>query len=116
MIIFGIEFTMAQFVIFITQIILLLLALVILGKLSGIKNNSQAKKTEPQPAVPVASASADDEEELVAVLTAAVAACMDTTPDKIKISSYKEITNNRNVYGRSNWAKRGHEAQIRRFI
>ena len=60
----------------------------------------EQKATAPTAAAPESDA------ELVAVLTAAVAACMGTSTRKVKIASYKRTTR------RSAWANAGRAEQI----
>jgi hypothetical protein len=57
-------------------------------------------------AAPPASAS-EDEPELVAVITAAIAACMERLPDEIRVRSIRELTGNRPL-----WALFGRQRQM----
>ena len=66
---------------------------------------TQAKDIEAQPQKTVAVKPSDDI-ELVAVLSAAVAAMLGTSPSKVRIASYKKTTT------RSAWSRAGRREQI----
>ena len=83
----------------------LVILMIVLYLLKVIFYKSQDKvKTE---AVAEAAAADEDEEELVAVLTAAVAAGMKTSPNKVRINTYKRVHTDPPV-----WNRRGRREAI----
>ncbi len=59
------------------------------------KEEVKTEKVVPVVKAPVAqSAESEDDEELIAVLTAAIAASLNTTTYNLKIKSYRRISNN----------------------
>lgn len=68
--------------------------------IEAIEESNSAMTVEAQPT---------DDTELVAVLTAAVAASMGTSAGKVKIASYKKTNR------RSAWARAGRNEQLARF-
>lgn len=123
MILFGIEFSVAQLVLLAANGLLILLCIAILRKLGNQMPKEAAQAPAAAPAAKQqASAAAQEEEELIAVITAAVAAMMGKDAKDVKVTSYQEIksgkaTANTRVYaGRSAWSKAGRAAQINRYI
>lgn len=92
----------------------LILIIVLITILSWIMKDRTKKEPEPEvkfeeemhkplPEIPVVEVSND---ELVAVLTAAVAAFMEDSPSKLVVRSYRRVS------GDSAWARAGRSAQI----
>ena len=101
--IFGIQFTAAEFVILCGIALLVLLAWAILAKMPR-------KKREQEETAPVSSrVSGSDEEELVAVLAAAVAASTGMDQSSFRIASYQQVGGRR---GRSAWSRAGRREQM----
>ncbi|MDD6762165.1 MAG: OadG family protein [Clostridiales bacterium] len=72
----------------------------------GLIFNKKPKKTEvsvpAEAAAPVVEEPAEeDEEELIAILTAAVAASLNTSTYNLKIKSYRRISDNRPAWNRA---------------
>ena len=57
--------------------------------------------TSPIPAAAVQSDTASDSDELIAVITAAVAASLGTSESKFKIKSYRRIPNKKPVWNKA---------------
>lgn len=60
------------------------------------------KQAEIAPAVPAPQPAANDDEELIAVLTAAIAASLNTSSNNLKIKSFRRLSN-----GASHWGIAG---------
>ena len=73
------------------------------------KENTEIKKSEPVRATPIEPVQANEQkkstegsdEELIAVITAAVAACMGTSPESVRIRSYRRIENKKPAWNRA---------------
>ena len=102
--IFGIEFTAAEFVLLCGIALLVLLAWAILAKMPRKK---QEEERETAPAVDKVSGS--EEEELVAVLAAAIAASTGMEQSSFRIASYQQVGGRR---GRSAWSRAGRREQM----
>lgn len=81
---------------------LLILMLVVLGKIMTSVSKKEAPKAEEKPAAPVVSVvqeevavsndvNMQDELELVAVITAVIAASMGTTSDQLQVRSLRKV-------------------------
>ena len=77
---------------------LLLILMIVLYLFKVIFYKSPEKKVA---VTETASQSDEDEEELVAVLTAAVAATMNTSPKKVRINTYKRVHTDPPVWNRA---------------
>ena len=99
--IFGIQFTAAEFVILCGVALIVLLAWAILAKMP--------RKKEEETAPVNSRASGSDEEELVAVLAAAVAASTGMDQSSFRIASYQQVGGRR---GRSAWSRAGRREQM----
>lgn len=98
---YGVVITIEGILVVFTILILIMLTIYAMGLFSGEKKSKKAVepvKTEVAPAKP-AGDSTVDEGELIAVLTAAVAACMGTSTASVNIRSYKKVS--------SAWANAG---------
>lgn len=90
---YGVVITIEGMLVVFAILILIMLAINAMSLLSGEKKSK--KKSEVSQAVPIeetASQNAVDEGELIAVLTAAVAACMGTSAASVNIKSYKKVS------------------------
>ncbi|MGM9937016.1 MAG: OadG family protein [Candidatus Ornithomonoglobus sp.] len=73
----------------------------------GLIFNRKPKKTEAPAPAPAAepvveeTAAEEDEEELIAILTAAVAASLNTSTYNLQIKSYRRISDNRPAWNRA---------------
>lgn len=75
--------------------VILILIMLIIQAMALISSDGKKKKEEAVanvPEAPVAKNEAFDEEELIAVLTAAVAACMGQSAASVNIRSYKKVS------------------------
>lgn len=88
---FGIVITIEGMLVVFAILILIMLAIQAMSFFT--KTNPQKAKTVEQvvPEEAPLSENTVDENELIAVLTAAVAACMDTTVSSVNIRSYKKV-------------------------
>ena len=114
-ILFGLQFTAAQLIITLGLIVAILLALVILARLPK-KHTDEQQAVSRQNELALAPASLAEEvaqEELVAVLAAAIAAATGMQADSFRISSYQQIGPSR---GRSVWSKAGRREQMSRMF
>ena len=118
MTLFGIEFSAAQAILLAAEVLILLLCIVILTKLARrmpVKKNVEQAAT-PAVAEAKGKAAQDPEEgELIAVITAAVAAAMGKDVKEIKVASCQEIRK-REYTGRSAWSRAGRAEQLNRYI
>ena len=93
---FGVVITIEGILVVFAILILIMLTIYAMSLFSGNKpkketahkQNSLAEKAEPV----IEAAEEVDEYELIAVLTAAVAACMGTSSASVNIKSYKKIS------------------------
>lgn len=87
-------------------VLVILMLVLYLFKVIFYKDPSKVKKTTEAPAVEMVSESVTEDEvdegELIAVLTAAVAASLNTSTYNLEIKSYRRIKNNR-----PSWNKEG---------
>ncbi|MBQ3125172.1 MAG: OadG family protein [Clostridia bacterium] len=79
-------------------ILLILMIVLYLFKLIFYKSPEKMKK---EVVTETASASEEDEEELVAVLTAAVAATLQTSANRVRINTYKRVHTDSPVWNRA---------------
>ncbi len=106
----GLRFTSVELIITCGLAIAIVLALVILAKLP--KKRVAEPRAFEAASVPVAPAgSADEDEALIAVLAAAVAAATGMQPDAFHITSYRPVEGRRQ---RSAWSKAGRIEQMSR--
>lgn len=95
----GLETTVIGLTIVFAVLIILMLVLVAMKYIFGEKKTAE-NKPAPQPVKPAAPAKTEKsesdmpEEELIAVLTAAVAASLNTSTYNLRIKSYRRIGNN----------------------
>ncbi len=97
----GLSTTVIGLLIVFAVLIILMGVLMLFNKIFG-KTEKKAAVEQPKPAAPVSapavkqvSAPAEEsEEELIAILTAAVAASLNTSTYNLKIKSYRRIPNN----------------------
>lgn len=90
---YGVVYTIEGLLVVFSVLILIMLAIYAMGLFSGEKKSKKAP--DDTAAAPIEDASAIqsvDEGELIAVLTAAVAACMGTSVASVNIKSYKKIS------------------------
>ena len=102
--IFGIQFTEAECVFLCGIALLVLLAWAILAKMPR-KKREQERETAPA----VSKVSGSEEEELVAVLAAAIAASTGMDQSSFRIASYQQVGGRR---GRSAWSRAGRREQM----
>lgn len=91
----GLAYTvMGMLVVFAVLIIIMLVikAMALFSKEEAAPAPEAVPVPEAAPAPEAAAASAADESELVAVITAAVAAAMQTSPSGLLIRSYKKVS------------------------
>ena len=79
-------------------VLLVLMIVLYLFKVIFYKSPDKVKKDAVTETV---SENAEDEEELVAVLTAAAAACMKTSANKVRINTYKRVHTDPPVWNRA---------------
>ena len=88
-----------------TLMVILMLFKVIFARNTASDSLPKAEEIQPAPAstVPAAAAKKDDmdEEELIAVLTAAVAASLNTSTYNLKIKSYRRIDNKKPAWNKA---------------
>lgn len=91
------------FGVLIILMIVLMLFKVIFYKAPAKQSAAQAAPVPAAPAAPAAveEEPAEDEEELIAVLTAAVAASLNTSTYNLKIKSYRRVPNTRPAWNRA---------------
>lgn len=96
----GLSTTVVGLAIVFSVLIILMLVLMLFNKIFG-KTEKKATVEQPKPAAPVSvpavnhTASAEEsEEELIAVLTAAIAASLNTSTYNLRIKSYRRIQSN----------------------
>lgn len=89
-------------------LIILMLVIMIMEKVFSKSNEqkqipaNEVKKVETvKPAAAIPAAEQEDEEELIAVLTAAVAASLNTSVYNLKIKSYRRIDNNSTAWNKA---------------
>ena len=95
----GISTTVIGLAIVFSVLIVLMLVLMLFKKMFGNTENKpiaeQPKTAVPAPAAKqTVSQNEESEEELIAVLTAAIAASLNTSTYNLKIKSYRRIQNN----------------------
>lgn len=78
-----------------------LLVLMIVLYLFKVIFYKSPEKTKKDVVTENASANEANEEELVAVLTAAAAACMNTSPKKVRINTYKRVHTDPPIWNRA---------------
>lgn len=92
---YGVVITIEGILVVFAILILIMLTIFAMSLFSGEKKPKtkavENVKTEEAPAI-VAEETAVDEGELIAVLTAAVAACMGTSSAGVNIRSYKKVS------------------------
>lgn len=90
---YGVVITIEGMLVVFAILILIMLTIYAMSLFSGEK---KVKKAAEAPAAPVQPVEAEEdtvnEEELIAVLTAAVAACMGTSSSSVNIRSYKKVS------------------------
>ncbi len=92
---YGVVVTIQGILVVFLILVLIMLVIYAMGALSSEK---KSKKKTAEVAVPVQTTPAavedvvEDEGELIAVLTAAVAACMGTSSASVNIRSYKKVS------------------------
>ncbi|MBQ8003124.1 MAG: OadG family protein [Clostridia bacterium] len=90
----GVVITIEGMLVVFLILILIMLAINVMGLFLGNKNTKKVK--EASPVVPVTEEpveeATEDEGELIAVLTAAIAACMGTSSSSVNIRSYKKVS------------------------
>ena len=103
----GISTTIIGLLIVFSVLIILMGVLMLFNKIFG-KTEKKATVEQPKPAAPVSvpavnqTASAEEsEEELIAVLTAAIAASLNTPTYKLRIKSYRRIKRNAPVWNKA---------------
>lgn len=96
-----------QGMIIVFSVLILLMVVLMLMKVFFYKNPSKQKAKLTEPSEPVTTASAlvekedIDDGELIAVLTAAVAASLNTSTYNLKIKSYRRVGNKAPVWNRA---------------
>ena len=101
----GLETTVIGLAIVFVVLIILMLVLVAMKYIFGEKEPAKNKPVQPvKPQAPAKTEKTESdmsEEELVAVLTAAVAASLNTSTYNLKIKSYRRIGNNAPAWNRA---------------
>lgn len=96
----GLSTTVVGLAIVFSVLLILMIVLKLFEKIFYKPNNLAEKKAEPvkqeaqKPAVSVNPVGDENDEELIAVLTAAVAASLNTSTYNLKIKSYRRVQNN----------------------
>lgn len=103
----GISTTIIGLLIVFSVLIILMGVLMLFNKIFG-KTEKKATVEQPKPAAPVSvpvvnqTASAEEsEEELIAILTAAIAASLNTSTYNLRIKSYRRIQSNAPVWNKA---------------
>ncbi len=92
---YGVVVTIQGILVVFLILILIMLVIYAMGALSGTnKNKAKTTAVEPIESVEISAITETktDEGELIAVLTAAVAACMGTSTASVNIRSYKKVS------------------------
>ena len=90
----GLLVTVTGLIIVFAVLVILMCVLVGMKYIFAPKTPKAEKIAEKVEAIPVVSAEKEeDEEELIAVLTAAIAASLNTSTYNLKIKSFKRVTN-----------------------
>ena len=93
----GLKVTVVGLTIVFAVLIILMIVLMLMKVIFAKEPKKQAavQEVKPAPAAPVQSAAEDDidDEELIAVLTAAIAASLNTSTYNLQIKSYRRIGN-----------------------
>ncbi len=88
---FGLVITIEGMLVVFSILILIMLAIQAMSLFTGTKPKKK-EKVEPVAQKAPAAENAFDENELIAVLTAAVASCMGTSASSVNIRSYKRVS------------------------
>ncbi len=88
---YGVVVTIQGIMVVFLILILIMLTIYAMGLFSGDKKVKKEVVTEA-PVAPSMVEDAVDEGELIAVLTAAVAACLGTSQSSVNIRSYKKVS------------------------
>lgn len=91
---YGVVITIEGMLVVFAILILIMLTIYAMSLFSGEKKSKKAVESVEAEAVPTPSVEVSnvDEGELIAVLTAAVAACMGTSSASVNIRSYKKVS------------------------
>ena len=91
---YGVVVTIQGILVVFLILILIMLVIYAMGALSSEKKTKKmpAKEEAVVQTAPVVEEAVSDEGELIAVLTAAVAACMGTSSASVSIRSYKKVS------------------------
>lgn len=91
---YGVVYTLEGIIVVFAVLILIMLVIYAMSLFSGEKKTKKAPapKVEQVAEVEEVVEEATDEGELIAVLTAAVAACMGTSSASVNIRSYKKVS------------------------
>ncbi len=108
---YGIMVTIIGFMLVIFVLLVIAFILTLFGKVMSAQENKskEAAKVEPEPVktvaptpapapAPVQSANLIDDKELVAVITAAIAASTGTSPDKLHVKSLRQRQGSRKAW------------------
>lgn len=90
----GVQVTVVGLVIVFSVLVLLMLVLMAMKKIFYKEPQKTAPVQQAAPIEEIAAEPAMDEEELIAVLTAAVAASLNTSTYNLQIKSYRRIGQN----------------------
>ncbi len=91
----GVVYTVEGIIVVFSVLILIMLVIYAMSLFSGDKKKKKAKAPAIEQAVPIVEDTIEetiDEGELIAVLTAAVAACMGQSAASVNIRSYKKVS------------------------
>lgn len=83
------------------SVLIILMIVLYLFRLIFYKKPKQTAAPAAEPAPIQTAETEDDEEELIAVLTAAVAASLNTSTYNLRIKSYKRVPDNRPAWNRA---------------
>ena len=110
MVLFGIEFSPAEAVLLGIGVLLVLMMVALLRK-SAPRAERAAQPQEVPAAKPTTAPQQAEEEELIAV----IAAAMGKEAKQVRVTSYREVQR-RQYAGRSVWSRAGREQQVNRYI
>lgn len=113
---FGMEFTPAQLFLAALEVVAIVLLIAVL-----FRKERTGETAADSPGAPVRTAGAageeEDEGELIAVITAAVAAAMGKPAEKIKVTDIKRVPSSvKRTVNRNAWGRQGKIDQVRRYI
>ena len=113
---FGMDFTPAQLFIAALEVLIIVLLFAVLFRKERT-DRAEEKGTGTEVMRSPAEPENDDEGELVAVITAAVAAAMGMPAENIKVTDIRKLPSaGKRTVNRNAWGRQGKIDQVRRYI